>query len=134
MGTNKNIHTSDVHICVFTIKVINYYTHCNSHHTTLCIQLMIFQWKVMHKVDRKQCTLIFKKKTWYIINGYSLILRKKPNKMIKVTEIIKPIAFDYFYTVRRHCILSGAFIFVVEVYSVRISCMTATFICLFFAF
>lgn len=53
----------------------------------------------MHKVDRKQCTLIFKKKN-LIHNQWlqSHSSQKKTNKMIKVTEIIKPIAFDYFYT------------------------------------
>lgn len=75
------------------LRVVNCYTQCNSHHTAFCIQLMIFQWKVevMHKIDRKQCTLIFKKNkiNWYIINSYSLILRKKKIKMIKVTEIVK---------------------------------------------
>lgn len=32
--------------------------------------------------------------------------------MIKVTEIIKPIAFDYFYTVRRHC-MTATFVFLI---------------------
>lgn len=63
-----------------------------------------------------------------------LFFVKKINKMIKVMEIIKLIVFDYFYIVRRYCILSGVFIFVVEVYLVWISCMIVMFICLFFVF
>lgn len=63
-----------------------------------------------------------------------LFFVKKFNKIIKVMEIIKLIVFDYFYIVRRYCILSGVFIFVVEVYLVWISCMIVMFICLFFVF